>query len=284
MIEPCGRSDEKEGLSNAHAYRLRDRRRCRSCCTQRHSIARGNAPATRQRCGTVAVAARAVGCRAGNRLREARRAGISMQIAMNWLCWPFLLAMLGICTAAAQEKGKLHPQPLPAIQDPENPSTPEKEFFARKLTPAALKPAAIGFYSNGCLAGAVPLPIDGPHWQVMRVSRNRYWGHPDLISSLQTIARKASDIGWPGLLVGDIAQPRGGPMLTGHSSHQIGLDADIWFRPMPRRALTALEREEMMSTVVVAADRRNVAPKIWTPSMRICSRWRRKSPGWNASL
>lgn len=210
------------------------------------------------------VAARAVGCRAGNRLREARRAGISMQIAMNWLCWPFLLAMLGICTAAAQEKGKLHPQPLPAIQDPENPSTPAKEFFARKLTPAALKPAAIGFYSNGCLAGAVPLPIDGPHWQVMRVSRNRYWGHPDLISSLQTIARKASDIGWPGLLVGDIAQPRGGPMLTGHASHQIGLDVDIWFRPMPRRVLTPLEREEMMSTVVVAAGRRNVNPKIWT--------------------
>jgi len=187
-----------------------------------------------------------------------------MQIAMNWLCWPFLLAMLGICTAAAQEKGKLHPQPLPAIQDPENPSTPAKEFFARKLTPAALKPAAIGFYSNGCLAGAVPLPIDGPHWQVMRVSRNRYWGNPDLISSLQTIARKASDIGWPGLLVGDIAQPRGGPMLTGHASHQIGLDVDIWFRPMPRRVLTPLEREEMMSTVVVAAGRRNVNPKIWT--------------------
>ena len=189
-----------------------------------------------------------------------------MQSAMNWLCWPLLLAMLSSCTAAAQEKGTLHPRPLPAIQDPEDPSTPAKEFFARKRTPAALEPAAIGFYSKGCLAGAAPLPIDGPQWQVMRISRNRYWGHPDLIASLQSIARKASDIGRPGLLVGDIAQPRGGPMLTGHSSHQMGLDADIWFRAMPRRALTPLEREEMMSTVVVAADRRNINP------MQICSR------------
>src|SRR5262245_6672045 len=248
---------------------------------------------TRSSTGVASVAAlrcvavrgaRALGYCASNPLREARTAGISMRTAMNWLCWPFLLAMLVTCTASAQEKGRLHPQPLPAIEDTKDPATPAKPFLARKLTPAALEPAAIGFYSKGCLAGAVPLPIEGPHWQVMRVSRNRYWGHPDLIASLQTIARKASDIGWPGLLVGDIAQARGGPMLTGHSSHQIGLDADIWFRPMPRRALTALEREEMMSTVVVAADRRNVAPKIWTPSMRICSRWRRKSPGWNASL
>jgi penicillin-insensitive murein DD-endopeptidase len=187
-----------------------------------------------------------------------------MQTATNWLCWPFFLVMLGTCTTAAQEKGTLHPQPLPPIENPEDPSTPAKEFFARKPSPAALEPAAIGFYSKGCLSGAVPLPIDAPHWQVMRVSRNRYWGHPDLIALLQNVARKASEIGWPGLLIGDIAQPRGGPMLTGHASHQIGLDVDIWFRPMPRRALPPLEREEMMSTVVVAADRRNVDTRIWT--------------------
>ena len=44
--------------------------------------------------------------------------------------------------------------------------------------------------------------------------------------------------GWPGLLLGDISQPRGGPMLTGHASHQIGLDADIWLTPMPSRTLS----------------------------------------------
>ena len=47
----------------------------------------------------------------------------------------------------------------------------------------------------------------------------------------------------PGLLVGDIAQPRGGLMLTGHKSHQLGLDADIWMMAMPARKLTYEERE-----------------------------------------
>ena len=54
-------------------------------------------------------------------------------------------------------------------------------------------------------------------------------------------------------------------MLTGHASHQIGLDADIWLTPMPPRQLTAQEREEMMATVVVAHDRLDVNPKLWTP-------------------
>ena len=50
---------------------------------------------------------------------------------------------------------------------------------------------------------------------------------------------------WPGFLVGDISQPRGGPMFTGHASHQIGLDADVWLTPMPDRTLSRAERESM---------------------------------------
>lgn len=34
-------------------------------------------------------------------------------------------------------------------------------------------------------------------------------------------------------------------MLTGHTSHQVGLDADIWLTPMPDRILTVQEREDM---------------------------------------
>ena len=56
-------------------------------------------------------------------------------------------------------------------------------------------------------------------------------------------------------------------MLTGHTSHQIGLDADIWLTPMPDHELTRQEREEMMAINVVAADRRDVDPAIWTPAM-----------------
>ena len=80
----------------------------------------------------------------------------------------------------------------------------------------------------------------------MRLSRNRNWGHPDLIALVKRLAAKAhKDAGWPGLLVGDMSQPRGGPMLTGHASHQVGLDADIWLTPMPNRQLSRNEREEM---------------------------------------
>jgi penicillin-insensitive murein endopeptidase len=61
-----------------------------------------------------------------------------------------------------------------------------------------------------------------------------------------------------------MAQPRGGPMLTGHWSHQVGLDADIWLTPMPDHELSREEREEMSATMVVAEDRLDVDPKVWT--------------------
>jgi penicillin-insensitive murein DD-endopeptidase len=57
-----------------------------------------------------------------------------------------------------------------------------------------------------------------------------------LLALLERLANDARSLdGWPGLLIGDMAQPRGGPMITGHESHQIGLDADIWLTPMPDR-------------------------------------------------
>src|SRR6201999_434533 len=70
--------------------------------------------------------------------------------------------------------------------------------------------------------------------------------------------------GWPGLLVGDMSQPRGGPMITGHASHQVGLDADIWLTPMPSQQLSRNEREQMSAVMMVAADRKDVDPKVWT--------------------
>jgi penicillin-insensitive murein endopeptidase len=100
----------------------------------------------------------------------------------------------------------------------------------------------------------------------MRLSRNRNWGHPGLIKFLERLSAKAAKLGWPGLLVGDMSQPRGGPMITGHASHQVGLDADIWLTPMPNRELTREEREEMSATMAVAADRLDIDPKVWTPA------------------
>lgn len=141
---------------------------------------------------------------------------------------------------------------------------PAKELFGAKAAPAPLAARAIGSYARGCLAGAAMLPVDGPAWQAMRLSRNRNWGHPDLVRLVERLALEArTKDGWPGLLVGDLAQPRGGPMLTGHASHQIGLDADIWLTPMPDRRLSRQEREEM-SAVSMIKDPFSINPEVWT--------------------
>jgi penicillin-insensitive murein endopeptidase len=183
------------------------------------------------------------------------------------LLLPCLAAMACLSPRAqAQDIGTLQPKPLPPIENPDDPSIPAKELFGRKTTPAPLEARVIGYYTSGCLAGAVALPINGKNWQVMRLSRNRNWGHPNLIKFLERLADKAPKLGWNGLLVGDLAQPRGGPMITGHWSHQVGLDADIWLTPMPDRVLTAQEREEMMATNVVADDWNDVDPKVWSPA------------------
>jgi penicillin-insensitive murein endopeptidase len=144
---------------------------------------------------------------------------------------------------------------------------PAKLVFGAARLPAQLKPQAIGGYAKGCLAGGEALPFDGPHWQVMRKSRNRNWAHPAMISLVERLATDAHDQdGWNGLLVGDMAQPRGGPMLSGHASHQIGLDADVWLTPMPDHTLTDKERETISATSVVK-DRKSINPKVWTESM-----------------
>jgi penicillin-insensitive murein DD-endopeptidase len=151
----------------------------------------------------------------------------------------------------------------------ELPPDAAKGLFGRESTPAAGPPQAIGSYERGCLSGAIALPADGPNWQVMRPSRNRAWGHPVLIGFLERLAQKLpGEAGWPGLLVGDIAQPRGGPMLTGHGSHQIGLDVDIWLTPMPNRRLSPAERDGISAKDVVAGNGRDVDPTAWTPLHR----------------
>ncbi|MBS0268656.1 MAG: penicillin-insensitive murein endopeptidase [Proteobacteria bacterium] len=140
-----------------------------------------------------------------------------------------------------------------------------KNLFGAAKVPAPLEARAIGSYSRGCLSGAVPLPIDGPAWQEMRLSRNRNWGHPKLIDLVQRFAKDAQKLdGWPGLLVGDIAQPRGGPMITGHASHQIGLDADIWLTPMPDRRLSTKEREELQATSMLDKTGLAVDPAVFS--------------------
>ena len=153
------------------------------------------------------------------------------------------------------------------MSDKELMKLPAKKVFGGQKGPTPdLKARAIGSYAKGCMAGGKALEVDGPAWQVMRLSRNRHWGHPELVALVERLAVEAKqNDGWNGLLVGDLAQPRGGPMLSGHASHQIGLDADVWLTPMPDRKLSRKEREEIQGKLVVK-DRKRIDPKVWTLS------------------
>jgi penicillin-insensitive murein endopeptidase len=156
------------------------------------------------------------------------------------------------------------PADKPAVAD-KNDKTAKQLFGAAKL-PTLGKAMAIGYYPRGCLQGGVELPVNGPTWQVMRLSRNRNWGHPSLVRFLEKFAPAAAKAtGWKGILIGDMAQPRGGPLPFGHLSHQIGLDVDVWFMPMPGHVLTPEEREKTSATNLVADDWKHLNPKTWTP-------------------
>ena len=143
---------------------------------------------------------------------------------------------LGLLTAVLLAAGGATAEPL------------AKELFGAERTASRHKALPVGGYAKGCLAGGVQLPETGPTWQAMRLSRNRNWGHPETVQFIQRLsAHAAKQPGWAGLYIGDISQPRGGPMLTGHRSHQIGLDIDVWMLPASNLKLTRQQREEISS-------------------------------------
>ncbi|WP_299372067.1 penicillin-insensitive murein endopeptidase [uncultured Tateyamaria sp.] len=158
-----------------------------------------------------------------------------------------LIATLVLCACAGGADTNIDGTRLPDV-DPATLQNIAKGQFGAKRRASAQAPAPLGGYARGCIAGAEQLAETGPTWQAMRLSRNRNWGHPELVDYVQDLSRKAAaQPGWAGLYVGDMSQPRGGPMLTGHRSHQIGLDADIWMLPANNLNLSVTERENISS-------------------------------------
>ena len=127
--------------------------------------------------------------------------------------------------------------------------------WAKIQEPLTGSASAIGAYAAGCLRGAEALPLDGDGYSVMHPSRHRFYGHPSLVSYLVSLASAARARYGMRLLIGDLAPPRGGPMPTGHVSHQNGLDADIWFTTLERPPTDA-EREELSAASFVADRKR----------------------------
>lgn len=180
------------------------------------------------------------------------------------------LTLALISSAAAKSVIPVH-VPLPPSNPFKNAEEKKQQnlnasaLFSEKKLPTLGKAMAIGYYPSGCLQGGVELPATGSTWQVMRVSRNRNWGHPELVNFLERFAPLAAKAtGWHGILVGDMAQPRGGPLPFGHKSHQIGLDVDIWFMPMPDRVLSNEERDNISASDLVAADGKQINREKWS--------------------
>jgi penicillin-insensitive murein endopeptidase len=126
---------------------------------------------------------------------------------------------------------------------------------------------SIGTYNAGCISGAVSVPANGIGYQMMRLSRKRSFGHPDLKQFIEELGQTAANQKLGTLLIGDLGQPRGGPTLSGHRSHQSGLDVDIWFllsKQAASRTLAFNERETWVAPSVLAANSDAIDYRQWS--------------------
>ena len=146
---------------------------------------------------------------------------------------------------------------------------PARDIFGTFHQPTGGPEQPIGGYAKGCIAGAVQLPADGPGWQAMRLSRDRRWGSPELVQYIASLAQSVQQDGLPGILVGDMGQARGGPMKSGHASHQIGLDVDLWLQPMPNRTLSAQDRENTSAISALKTGTREINPAQFGEAQRL---------------
>lgn len=145
-------------------------------------------------------------------------------------------------------------------------------------TPTPGPPRVIGRPVAGCIAGAVPLPAQGPGFEVIRLSRHRYFGHPATVAFVERLGRRAAVAGLPPFYVGDMAQPRGGPLPYGHASHETGIDVDIWFNLDRKPALPPAAREDVPLPSMVRADGRAIDPARFGARQVALLRWAARDP------
>ncbi len=116
--------------------------------------------------------------------------------------------------------------------------------------------------------------------QTIRLSKSSYWGTPATIAALQSLGAKAQAAGLPDLYMGDISDPRGGPLRGGHFSHQMGIDADVWLDvAAPHPLLPTAQREAIEPASLVRDDGRAVDPAVWRPAHATLLRLAAQLPG-----
>ncbi|MGL4544079.1 MAG: penicillin-insensitive murein endopeptidase [Plesiomonas sp.] len=137
-------------------------------------------------------------------------------------------------------------------------ASPWSQFTA----PVRGAPQAIGGYANGCVVGAVPLPLSGKGYEVIRTERLRYFGHPELIRFITRLAQRSQQAGLDNFWVGDMAMPVGGRFNSGHASHQNGLDVDIWLR-FSQGTLSVKQKQNPAAVSLVDFSTRKIKPALW---------------------
>lgn len=144
-------------------------------------------------------------------------------------------------------------------------ANPGLEDWSKPPRPTRGEARVYGSPAAGCIAGAVPLAADGVGYQAIRVSRNRHWAHPQTVRYMTELGAKIERAGLPPVYVGDMSQPRGGPMSFGHASHQTGLDVDIWFSLLPKPPLAPQQRETVPLPSLVTADQTAIDQRHFDP-------------------
>jgi penicillin-insensitive murein endopeptidase len=150
---------------------------------------------------------------------------------------------------------------------------------AAPQSPAPGPVRVIGGHGGGCIAGAVRLPDSAPGLQTIRASRSAFWGHPDTIAAILQLGREVREAGLPDFYMGDISNPRGGPLAGGHMTHQMGLDADVYLDMSPHPYLPPEQRDAIEPPSMVRADGRAVDPEHWRTADETLLRLAAELPG-----
>ncbi len=143
------------------------------------------------------------------------------------------------------------------------------KYWQALRAPATGPALSIGTTNCGCLQGAASLPESGPGYELIRLERNRRFGHPNLVAYIRRLGAAARRARLGPIIVGDLSQPRGGPTPTGHRSHQTGLDADISYvapRGIPAGHLSRRARENLVPIAVIDLKTRHTT-RAWKPKV-----------------
>ncbi len=139
--------------------------------------------------------------------------------------------------------------PSPGVSVPVAPAEPIEPVWPRYPRVRYRNSQALGLPHSGSLVRGTRLPARGAlfaTWDpILRRTPNRRWrrhGTDDLVRTLIAVARRyaAREPGERPLLIGDLSRPRGGDFgiaygIVGHSTHQNGLDADVYYPRTDRR-------------------------------------------------